>query len=171
MKAPADMAERHGRILTELADLGLELARDLQVRARAASSETAAGDLARAFHNVARSVRQTLALEARLERDRKLAAREAAQEAARERIDRVQKRRGQVRDAVARLIWTEYEGEEAEDLADEAESLAFALSYEDDFLEAPIEASIARIREALGLSAEPSPTGDAPEDVIRASSG
>lgn len=171
MQAPADMAERHGRILTELADLGLELARDLQGRARAASGEAAAGELARAFHNVARSVRQTLALEARLERDRKLAAREAAHEAARERIDRVQKRRGQVRDAVARLIWTEYEGEEAEDLVDEAESLAFALSYEDDFLEAPIEASIARIREALGLTAEPAATGEAPEAVIQRSSG
>jgi hypothetical protein len=116
-------------------------------------------------------VRQTLALEARLERDRKLAAREAAQEAAQQRIDRVQKRRGQVRDAVVRLIWTEYEGEEAEDLAEEAESLAFALSYEDDFLEAPIEACIARIREALGLSAEPPPTGEAPEAVVRRSSG
>jgi hypothetical protein len=154
MTTRTDMAERHDAALIELADLGMSLARDLHARALAADND-GAGDLALAFHRISRSVRQTLALEARLKRERTLADREAAQIAARERLDRVQKKRAQLRDAVAPLVWTEVEGDEDEyeDLLEQAEALAFKVSEDDDFLDIPMDACLARIRVDLGLAA------------------
>jgi hypothetical protein len=75
-------------MLRELADIGMEMARALQseVRARAEAEEEAGeapksvAELGLAFSRVSRAVRQTLALEARLEDDR--LARERAAEAA-----------------------------------------------------------------------------------------
>ena len=66
-------------MLRELAEIGMEMARALQARMRALSEEdqeddpspstlAAKGEVALAFSRVARGVRQTLALEARLER-------------------------------------------------------------------------------------------------------
>src|SRR5690349_3387401 len=118
MSTSPDMAERHGRVLAELSELGLGLARDLQARALAAEDVKTAADLGLAFHRIARSVRQTLALEARLERDRERAAREAAQAAAEaaaaepRRTPRVARRLVEVRAAVERVICAETEGEE-----------------------------------------------------------
>jgi hypothetical protein len=162
--------------LAELAEMGLSLARDLHARALAATDDKAAADLTLAFHRVSRSVRQTYALEARLERERRLALREAANEAARERLDRIQKKRSVVSRAVAPLVWTEAEGEEAEDLLDEIGSLVYVISEEDDFLDAPVEACVERIAKDLGLAAraandrtgEPPPeaSGEEPLDVV-----
>jgi hypothetical protein len=70
------MAERHGRILSELAELALSLARDLRKRTVAADTPEAVADLGLAFQRIARSVGQTVALEAKLERDRDRVARE-----------------------------------------------------------------------------------------------
>jgi hypothetical protein len=76
-------------MLRELADIGMEIARAVQgeVRARAEAVEGEAtespkivADLGLAFSRVSRAVRQTLALEARLEDDR-LERRRAAEEA------------------------------------------------------------------------------------------
>ena len=70
MSTPAaEMAEKHARILGELAEFGLNLARKLHDQAMAAETPQETAELARAFHSVSRSVRQTLALEARLARD------------------------------------------------------------------------------------------------------
>src|SRR5215218_9053697 len=78
MATPTAMRERQDRILGELSELGLALARDLQARALAAETVAEAADLGLAFQRVALSVRQALALEAKLERDRQAAERELA---------------------------------------------------------------------------------------------
>jgi hypothetical protein len=176
MATPTDMAERHGKALTELAELGMTLARDLHARALAAKDATSAGDLALAFHRISRSVRQTMALEARLDREHRLVLREAAQAAARERLDRVQKKRSILRDAMAPLVWTEAEGDEDdyEALLEQVEAFVFKISNEDDFLDIPIEACIARIRIDFGLAAAALVERDAedadPADLRRSSS-
>jgi hypothetical protein len=54
----------------------LTLARSIHGRALAAEDDKAASDLGLAFHRISRSVRQTLALEAKLERDQRREARE-----------------------------------------------------------------------------------------------
>lgn len=57
---PTEMRERQERILAELSELGLALARDLQARALAADDAAEATELGLAFHRVARSVRLRL---------------------------------------------------------------------------------------------------------------
>ena len=63
------MTERHRQALTELAELGLSLARKIHAQAETVEDVEQAAELSLAFHRVSRSVRQTVALEAKLERD------------------------------------------------------------------------------------------------------
>jgi hypothetical protein len=155
MADATDMTERHGRILAELSELGLALARGVQAQALAADDPASAADLSLAFHRVSRSVRQTLALEARLERDRNQKDREDRAEAAREAERRVQHRKSQVRMAVERLVWNEAEDDEAERLLAELENLLDEEALSDNFTEAPLDVHIARICKELGLAAPP----------------
>jgi hypothetical protein len=118
MSIPAEMVERHGRILAELSELGLALAHKLQGEAMAAETPEAAAELGRAFHSVARTVRQTLALEAKMERERRAEARwervhpeplppEEARQAR-----RLERRRERVQEPVTSAIWHEHEDDE-----------------------------------------------------------
>ena len=128
MGGPENMAERQGRILAELSELGLGLARDLQARALAAEDPKAAADLGLAFHRISRSVRQSLALEARLQRERGRDERELAREAASRPTDpaawlerpvrdlaAIERRKAQVRAQVLPRIEEEVEDEEHAD--------------------------------------------------------
>lgn len=161
MSTADEMAERHGRVLAELSELGLTLARDLHARALGAEDAKTAADLGLAFHRISRSVRQTMALEARLERDRTRRDREVDALAAREAETRVQVRKVRVRSLVERMIWNEVESDEAEELVDELELRLDEEAFADDFGADPIEAHVARIRSDLGLPAlaSPSPRG------------
>jgi len=153
MSDHAEMAERHGAILAELSELGLSLARDLHQRAMTAETPDEAAGLAGAFHRISRSVRQSLALEARLERDRCRADREDQAEIRREHERRVSRRKAQVRAAVERLVWTEAEDDvEAERLVDDLEMLLDEEVLADDFAADPLDAHIERIAADLGLS-------------------
>lgn len=166
MSDGAQVAERQGRILGELAELGLSLARVAHARALAAETPEATSELALAFHRISRSVRQTLALEAKLERDRARQDREVRAEAMREHEVRVARRKAQVRIAVERAVWTEAEGAEAELLVDELDDLLEAEVLSDDFMAGPVEVRIERIRADLGLSqpAHPRASGDPGRD-------
>jgi hypothetical protein len=147
-----EMAERQGRILGELAELGMSLARDLHGRALAADTPKAVVDLGIAFHRISRSVRQTLALEAKLDRDREQAARGDRVEAVRERQGRISQRADQVRAVTARAIWTEAEGDEAERLLNDLDDWLEVESFARDFADRPIEDLIARVCADLGVT-------------------
>jgi hypothetical protein len=147
------MMERHARGLAELTELGLSLARDLHACALAEPDPKTKGDTALAFHRVSRSVRQSMALEARLKRDLTRQDREARAEAVQATETRVRNRKAQVRAAVERLIWTEAESdEEAERLVDELGEHLDEAALDQDFADAPVEVHIARLRADLGLS-------------------
>ena len=161
------MAGRHGRVLSELTELGLSVARDLEARCRSAASREDAEGLALAFHRIARSVRLTLALEARLERDRRSGWRDERAHAA----HRVQVRKAQVRAALARCVYTEREADEAEALLDEVEERLEDDALFDAFLEGPVEACIARIRKDLGLPPDPPANDQAPPEPRLTRSG
>jgi hypothetical protein len=152
MSGASDMAERHGCILAELSELGLGLARDLQQRALAAETPEAAADLADAFHRISRSVRQTLALEAKLERERRRRAQEDEIEELRQRPQRAEKRAAEVRRAVERLIWTEAESDERAEqlLADLDDYLSWEI-VSDTFLAERLQTYVARVCEDLGI--------------------
>ena len=141
-----EVIEKADLILDEITRLSLEMARDLQQRALKAERDEDAASLAQALNHTCRSIRQSLALQARLQRDRKRSVCEARQ-------TRRTERKAQVRAAVQRLVWTEkpdwnlfFSTRPRLDLILDAEA------EDDAFLEGPVQDHIARIAKALGLS-------------------
>jgi hypothetical protein len=156
MSSSPEMAERHGRVLTELAELGMAAVRTLAARLDAATSREDAEGLALAFHRLSRSVRLTLALESRLASERRQGMRE-------DRIlteRAVERRKDQVRALVARQAYDERETDDAERLLEDLEERLDDDALFEAFLQGPVEACIARIRHDLGL-APADPANDA----------
>src|SRR5690606_11337510 len=151
-------------ILAEVVDMSLTLARKLHERAMAAETDEEVQAAASAFHRISRSLRQTLALEARLERDSRRDTVEADRRADDDRRERVKARKTLVGDVGSRLSWTEAErsdvGRLLVDLKRWCDEEAF---HEERFLEGPVEAVIERLKRDLGLR-NPSPL--AQEDAV-----
>jgi hypothetical protein len=153
--APADpavdRAERHGRVLQELTDLGMRLARAVSAQAAEADAETAHG-LALDFARIARAVRQTVALEARLADERQTALAARAQRRDREAAELARRRTHRIETLVERAIDAEAAGDEADNLyADLRERLEDA----DDlagFHDRPLPEIVALICQDLGLT-------------------
>jgi hypothetical protein len=179
--ADAARRERQDAVLAELSELGLTLARELHARALAAETPQEADRLALAFQRVSRGVRQTSALELKIERDRRTAEREdrdAEREAARrkalrqpcaadeddepvdpevaERQARVGDRFRRVRGALNRLMWDEAERdeEEFEILSDDLENRLDEAARREDFLDVPIDTLIRQLKSDMGLSGD-----------------
>ncbi|QUD89203.1 hypothetical protein [Phenylobacterium montanum] len=176
--SPAEArALRHGRVLARLAEIGMEMAEALgrEARARAEAAEAgeagpaAAGDPGLAFSRIARAVRLTLALEARLaegpaerasgpeveaRREAEAARRARAEDRAlTERVGRniiAVNNQAAARKAIETLIETEAEACDIEPLLD---ALAERLNEptEADFADRPVSETIARICADLGL--------------------
>ena len=160
MGSPADMTERHARLLGRLAELGMALAEDLQARALAAETAGEAATLADAFHKLSRSVRQSLALEARLSREAVRAAREADERVQAEAAKPLVRRRAEAKARLARLVWTEAEDEAAFRYWDDGiERLLAAAEFDPGFAEQPIEEIVERLAETLKANAPPGPPG------------
>jgi hypothetical protein len=153
MSDAAAKMERQDRILAELSELGLTLARGLHGRALAAGTAEEAQVLSLAFHRISRSVRQTLALESKLERERRRLDLEDRRDVERRVETEVSHRKAQIRLAVERAVWTEAEGLEAERLLDDLDDLLEERAFGDGFLDGPVETLIARIQDDLGLAA------------------
>jgi len=164
MSFQAEMAERHGAVLGELAELGMTLVRGLHEQALAAATPEAADRLALAFHRLSRSVRQTLALEARLVRERRRDAIEDGKIAAEARRARVGARKSQANAALSRLIWREAERGEIGELLVELKQRLDEEALDEAFADGPVEALIARIRKDLGLAANDAGAGPFPPD-------
>ena len=149
MHTPSDTAHQDARLLTELAELGVSIARAIEARVQEAKSLQEAQGLALAFHRVSRGVRLSLALKSRLEREGR-----AGQEQAHVRaILAAPARKAQVRAAITREVYAEYEAGDAEALLDELEDRLEEEALDDGFAQGPVEACIARIRALLGLPA------------------
>jgi hypothetical protein len=165
MSAAAHISEtRHGHILAELASLGLTLARELHARALAAETTEEAAKLATAFHRISRGVRQSLALEAKLEREQQAHELQHAPLREKERLARVSRRHTQVFRTVERLIWTEAEDDEIAGLmVDDLRDLLDSEALDEDFLAEPLAQQIDRIRARFDLiGPEPQTDGDGP---------
>ena len=169
-----EMAERHGRMLGRLAELGMSLAEGMHAQvatAMEAGDPKAVAELTLTFHRVSRSVRQSIALEAKLVRDAARAEREAAAEAERKRTAILRdpvamlRRKAAVQEAIEKVIWNEREGEEADYLLDLLETRLTVGGFDDDFCLEPLEDHIARLCADLGL---PLPADSAPKDTAPA---
>ena len=110
-----DIADRDQAMLIELAELDLSLARRVHACAMVAEPQ-AVGDLARSYQRIARSLRQTLALKARLKRDRDREAREAPAAVIPRDETRIRAREAEVRLAVQRVIWAERDREDEDEV-------------------------------------------------------
>jgi hypothetical protein len=151
-----DRAERRLRILQELAEIGMDLARAVQRRALAAEDPAVVANPALSFSRIARAVRQTVALEAKLDQDRQAVMAERAERRARDARLQAHKHKARIRDLVERAIDAEASGDAAEDLLCD---LNERLEDADDlaaFADRPVAEIVAHICRELGLNPPPS---------------
>ena len=159
MSIATETPEPQDRALAELLELGMAAAREVQARLLAAEDAKAVCDLSLAFNRVSRAVRQTIALQAKVGRERRREGRDQAAEIKRADEGRASRRQLQLRTAVERRIWTEAEDDEAERLIDELDDLVSEEALYEGFGQEPVAAHIARICTDLGLPV-PSPLGE-----------
>jgi len=157
MSIPPDMADRHARVLARLTELGLALAERTFEDAQAAETPAERIEAVKAFHTVSRSVRQCVALEARLTRQQALDAREveralAAAPPKKPSGVELHRRINTVRDAVSRVIWHEAEDDDTANWLEEALEEDISLSCQrDNFCAEPLDDHIARLCLDMGL--------------------
>lgn len=178
MSLPPDMADRHARVLARLTELGLALAERTFEDAQAAETPAERIEAVKAFHTVSRSVRQCVALEARLTRQQAQDARETERTQAQAPPPKptgaeIARRIAGVREAVTRVIWHEAEDDDtAAWLQDDLEDDLFNGCQRDDFCAEPLDDHIVRLCLEMGLSEDaalnwrdlPEPAGDLPDD-------
>ena len=156
--------DRDEEMLACLAEFDLAAAGRVHGRLMAAEESGELAELGRTYQRIARSLRQTLALKAKLRRDREAAA-QAAERTPPPRKPpggmAVARRIRELRDAVTRIIWTEAERAEAPDFADDAnyteEALEDLITREmrgDGFCDEALDDHVARICISLRLSPE-----------------
>jgi hypothetical protein len=159
----AERAARQAQALQALTGIGLRAAQALETRLHACEADAVACELALALTRVARAVRLTLALEARLgnaqalrDETRAAQAAEARAAAAAGREARIETNAGRVSDAVEMAIAAQTAG--ARDGGYESEQLSEALSEHlrdgretDGFADMPVSAAVAQVCRALGV--------------------
>ena len=145
MAPTANTPDRHRAQLQELADLGMALARDLQAAALAAEAPAEKAELAQAFHRVARTVRQSMALQARL-------AREARRDVIETQQHATTARKAQVRARVRDMVWNEAEPSDCHALIHDLDDRLSDAEHLPAFAHEAVEQTIARLRAELGLT-------------------
>ncbi len=152
------MAERHARILAELSELGLGLARQARADADAAETPEERARAALVFQRVSRSIRQSLALEAKLARDVRREEREDADAQKRRDREQVRFRKHRLRTGVEALVWRETENlsdEDEEAFGDALDALVDDESVSEAFLHEPLADQVARVIAGLGYEIAP----------------
>ena len=153
------MTERFARGLAELAELCMVSARDLVAAQVAATDPAEKAACASALHKVGRSLRQCMALEAKLRRDQNQGVRDAETRAAQAEQQRRKRRRETVEKIVGNMIWDEAE-DDGHDLVERLEAVLDMDMERATFGEEPLEAQIAHLRDRLGLGTQSSPSGE-----------
>jgi hypothetical protein len=139
--------EQRMAMLRELAEIGMRLARGVERQAQEPQEERRAGDLGLVFSRIARAVRQTLALEAKLDEDRRARHEKAEAERAQARRVRGFMRKIRAGDIAERVLANETDGEAL------VESLGERLQDIDDtdFADRPMGEIVAAICRDLGV--------------------
>ena len=151
----AEMTERHARILKRLSLFGESVVEQVVADVAAAPTPDARREAVKTFHTISRSVRQTLALEARFERDQRRTEIESRMDAERVAEHDVETRQAARKTAVRRtvehLIWHEWDLSEpqAERLLRDVE---IKLTDADFDLSDPVEDQILLLCRRLGYN-------------------
>jgi hypothetical protein len=177
MSVPADISDEE--MLARLAACDLAAAERVHERLMATDETSEMAELGRTYQRFSRSLRQTLALKARLKREQAQAARDdAARDAAGNDVApsptgglAVARRVRDVRAAVLRVIWDEAERAEVPDFEEALEDQLSVESLGDGFCRETLDDDVARICLRLGLSLEgverwrdlPDPPDDPPQ--------
>ena len=170
MSVPDDISD--AAMLSRLAACDLSAAERVHGKLMAAEEVSEIAELGRTYQRFARSLRQTLALKARFQREQ---AQDAKDNAAKEpppggRL--VARRVRDVRAAVVRVIWDEAESEDA--ALETEETLDALVSLErlaDSFCAEPLDDQVARLCLSLDLSPDGAeawrnlPDPSAPDDA------
>jgi hypothetical protein len=169
MTADEAQARLQDDALAQLLELGMSAARESHARLMASQDAKALADCALAFNRVSRSVRQTIALQAKVARARRQLERDDATEVRRDAEARAFRRKAQVKATVERLIWTEAEADDfgetqAERLIDHLDDLVSEDALYDGFADQPVETYIARICHDLGVAVPP-PLGEMSQET------
>lgn len=143
----ADIVDREAQMLGRLAELDLAAAERVHERLMATEDAGEVADLGRTYQRLARSLRQTLALKARLRAHDERTVREQAARIERGPRDErtAEARKAEVREAFSRVVWDEYEREDAEAVLQEFEDLLPLAAGEESFLTAPVAVVVARL--------------------------
>lgn len=152
MPSPQEIAEKHARILGEIAAFGLDLARKLHDQAMAAEEPQVTADLAKAFHAVSRTLRQTMLLEARVVSDGEGLARQARAAAEAAACAPVEARVARISQVIGRITEAAYDDtDEGDRIYEEVTDRLEEDKLEPGFLDQPIDAQIERLCKAFGL--------------------
>jgi hypothetical protein len=139
-------------MLARLAACDLAAAERVHGRLMAAEEASEVAELGRTYQRLARSLRQTLALKARLKREGEAAAKDAAP--ARAGGVAVARRLREVRQAVTRVIWNEAEREDAADYEEALDELLSDECLRGGVCAETLDDHVARICLEVGLSPE-----------------
>ena len=156
-----DITEAEAAGLSELAALDLSMARLFAARAEAAEDPQVQNELARSYQRMARSYRQTLALKIKLKRDLEQAARDQVRSPEASDAARVEARKQQVRQAIERVAWDEYEPYDKLDAFVELERYMNEEAREPGFVAHPLPLVVARL--CLALNVDPPPLDPEPQ--------
>jgi hypothetical protein len=152
-------AERREQMLGLLAEKTLALACAVQQRALEAETSQEMAQLSHAFVRLSRSVRQSIALHAREERDRLRGAQEAGQAKAKARAPAVARRRQRLKREVTDILCADWDPEieeddgESYDLMRSLDERLDDLSEAEDFLDIDPDQFIAQLCEELAEQA------------------
>jgi hypothetical protein len=149
--------DRDEEMLARLAEFDLAAAERVHGRLMAAEETSDIAELGRTYQRIARSLRQTLALKAKLKRDRETAQIAGAKDAPPRAPGGVAvvRRIRELRTAVARVIWAEAESpDHGTTIEAEFEDLVAHEMSTDAFCEEPLDDHVARICLDLNLLLE-----------------
>ncbi|MFC3069118.1 hypothetical protein [Phenylobacterium soli] len=145
--------EMRMRMLGRFAEMAVVLAEDLQCAALAAEDTDEKVRLAEAFHRVGRGLRQSLALDAKLEADRHRDGREAELHLAKVGDLRRERRKAEIKGVVEALVWTEKErlDVDPDDAVEALDAILDAEAQAAGFMDTDPQVFIARLCKALKL--------------------
>lgn len=155
-------------MLSILAEVCLESVVEAGRRQQAAPDDEGFERCGRSLQSAARSLRQTIAIKQRFDRGQARLADEARrraetirQDAERAHQKALSTKRTAVRTRIERLVWDEYEQDDALDLEDEVCDRLEILAEDPGFLDTPLEDLVQRLADDIGLydkaDDEPSP--------------
>jgi hypothetical protein len=145
--------DRDEEMLARLAEFDLAAAERVHGRLMAAEAASEIAELGRTYQRIARSLRQTLALKAKLKRDREAAAKDAPPRPPGGVA--VARRIRELRQAVSRVIWAEAESADYATHMEEAfEDVLTREMLSDRFCDEPLDDHVARLCLDLNLLLE-----------------